>query len=857
MRTSNCLIGIILSFSALSFTLWAQSPPQSVADTLPPPLPLDASGKPVAAPKSNLERPDFSRAIYVDAVGPTLKSSTSIRKLVQDCRELGFNTIVAQVRCYGDAYYQSQVVPRAADLKEDFDPLKLLLDEARSGAPAIKVHAMVSALRVAMKDQQLPPKHVLLDHRDWLTKTNDGSEEVGDNKNEYWLDPGVVEVQDHIALVTAEIVRNYAVDGIQLERVRLPDVTLRAGYNPKALERFKAEKGVSAVPEPKDPIWIEWRRNQITEIVRKTREAVKAARPEVEFSASAVTYGNPPKDREQFLNNTTPGAFALCDWQGWAEQGLVDSIALMDYKAAETRAGDFEGWMNFALANKGKAKATVVVGGWLNNSKLTAAMMLLPIFDPRADGVGLYSYHAPAAPPETAETAFSVIKAVLYKENVERRAAKLVDALSKPLTTEHALALARLNQIAGIVAGGASSAAAGSATTSLPSLAESQTKTGRSELPSLGAAQTAATKMPVLGEAATQPTTTGAPPKDQTLPPLRIAVQQAQPPTLPSLGTAATTPAAASTLPTLDQPTVQAPLPPTTPALPPLAQPGAPTQQQPTLPGPSQAATVQPAATPPTLPLLSDAPVATPDVSGAAPTLPLLTPSAPATQAATSPPALSQATLSQPQELPVATPAPTPALPQLSAPGLTPPPAESPTLPPAAPTSPATGLAEKFAKMGIPTEETRGSIMIPGSTGESNFGAAATPAAPAVPTFVAPSVLSPTPSVPTPPPVNVMALMPTPVSLDRSNTKDSPFIKATPLTGPRNYAPAPTPQTASPAAGLGGNAELIVLKNGQQFVGQVVERGTTTWRIQLPNGSKIAIPANKVAQTRPVVSTSQ
>ncbi len=862
MKTRNLLANFLWGLLTLSAPLAAQqTQTTSVADMLPPPPPLDASGKPVSAPKSNLERTDFTKAIYVDAIGPTLKSAASIRKLVQDCRALGFDTIVAQVRCYGDAYYQSQVVPRAGDLKEEFDPLKTLLDEARNDVPRIKVHAMVSALRVAMKDQQLPPKHILTEHRDWLTKYYDGSDEVGDNKNEYWLDPGVVAVQDHIALVAAEIARNYPVDGIQMERVRLPDVTLKAGYNEQALQRFKAETGATTdKPDPKDPKWVEWRRNQITELMRKTREAVKAARSEVEFSASAVTYGSPVTDRQSFLTKSTPAAFALCDWQGWAEQGLVDSIALMNYKAAETRAGDFEGWMNFALANKGKAKVTVVVGGWLNNSKLTAAMMLLPIFDPRADGVGLYSYHSPAATPETPETAFSVIKAVLHKENVERRAAKLADAIAKPLTTDHAGALVRLNQIASVLGGGAGASAVAAAATP-PALPGTQTAAPKPDLPPLGAAQSATQQMPTL-EAGTVNATLAAPAAtgEKALPPLKAASEAAiSAPALPPLGSASTASSAqAPQLPTGEM--TMAPQQPGTasPSLPPLgalsSTASSASSQAPALPVlgqgqesvPQVAAPSQPsaAAAPPSLPVLQPPAAATTEGQAGAPALPGLSapPSAPATQ-----------------ELPVSTPAPpTPQLPELAAPpSLVQPPVAQPIesqAPPLAPTASATPeLVEKFARMGIPTEETRGTITIPGSTGETNFGPTAVSTPQPVPTYVAPSVLTPSAAAPTPPPVNVMALMPTPQSIDRSNTKDSPFIKSTPIVGPRNYAVAPPATSTSGGPGLAGGAELIIMKNGNQFVGQVVERGSL-WRIQLPNGSKIAVPANKIAGTRPVTT---
>jgi uncharacterized lipoprotein YddW (UPF0748 family) len=901
LKIRTLLSNLAWGLLALAAPLAAQqTQTTSVVDMLPPPLPLDASGKPMAIPKSNLERPDFSKAIFVDAIGPTLKSAASIRKLVQDCRDLGFDTIVAQVRSYGDAYYQSQVVPRASDLKQDLDPLKTLLDEAHNGLPRIKVQALISALRVATKDQPLPNKHILTEHRDWLTKTSDGSEEVGENKNEYWLDPGVVAVQDHIALVAAEIARNYPLDGIQMERVRLPDVSLNCGYNEQALQRYKAETGAANKPNPKDPQWIEWRRKQLTELMRKTREAVKAARADVEFSATAITYGAPPRNREEFISKSTPATFALCDWQGWAEQGIVDSVALTDYKAAETRAGDFEGWMNFALANKGKAKVTVVVGGWLNNSRLTAAMMLLPIFDPRADGVGLYSYHSPAAPPETPETAFSVIKAVLHKDNVERRAAKLVDALAKPLTTDHATALVRLNQIAAVLGGASAAQTAAASASTPPPLSAAQTAAGsKTDLPSLGAAQvTTAQQIPSLESAASSNAPPAMPPSataQTSLPPLKSAAEAAasrtslpplgaaasapssSAPTLPASGESASVSQAAKAAPSLP-PLEQAAIAPTSaqeaqpPTLPVLGQTGSPAisegaPQALALPVLGQSAESAPSsavpAMPPTLPTLSP--------TGAAQTAPATAPAPPgipaptasttvAGEAAPPPLPLLGAPTAQPmQELPVTQPSA--AAPQLSAPpplgqppALQPSEAQAPASAPAAPSAP--DLAEKFARMGIPTEETRGSITIPGSTGETNLGPAAVSTPAPVPTFVAPSVLTPVSATPTPAPVDVMALMPTPRHIDRSNTNESPFIKSTPVLGPRNYAVAPQTSSASAGAGLASGAELIILKNGNQFVGQVIERGAT-WRIQLPNGSKITIPANKVAGSRPVATMPQ
>jgi uncharacterized lipoprotein YddW (UPF0748 family) len=803
---------------------------------------VDAAGNKIESLPNNLERADFMRALYVDALGPTLKSPTSIKKLIQDCRENGFDTVVAQVRVYGDALYKSDFVPRSVDLTGDFDPLDALCKEARSGVPPIKVHALLVTLRVAMKDTTLQPKHVALEHRDWLTRTKDGSEAVGDEKNELWLDPGVVEVQDHIALVASEIARRYPVDGIQLDRVRYPDVTLQAGYNPKALARFK-ESGGAENPDPKDPKWIEWRRDQVTELLRKTREAVRAARPGTLVSAAAITYGTPAESAEAFVKTSTPGAAALCDWLRWGREGIVDFIALMNYKAAATRANEFEGWTKFALENKGQAKVVVVVGGWLNSSKHTAALMLLPIFDARADGVGLYSYHQPAAGGELPEAAFSVIRSVLKKESVARRIPQLAPIVTAPLANDKTAALARLEKLTAVLSGaGAVPVASTAATPALPSLAgASASPTPAASLPPLQAAMSAVSATPQAG-----------------LPSLAQAAPQGITSALPPLSAAAQAAAPSSGLPVLAQAITETPAPQAPPAAPLI----------PTLP-PLSAAATQPAPAQP-----SGEPLAS---ATGAPALPPLTAkstpeSTPPPPAQLTPPAEVQASTAAPMLPPLAPPATTPApvVAQQAAPinpfaGMEPPTPAPPLVPalqvtpptelaPAAAATPqpesSTAFAEQLKRMGIPSAETRGSINIPaGTTGETNFSAAAVSTPPPAPTFVAPTVVAP--AEPTRAPVNVSALMPKPTPKDFSSSADSPFFRQTPAAGPRNYAPAPAPTTPVTVAG-GGDMEIIVLKNGSSFVGKVLERQPSVWKIRLPNGSVIAVPAAKIAGTRPM-----
>lgn len=440
-------------------------------------------------PSGNLANPEFARAIIVDSVGPTLKSPESIKKMVEEARAAGFNTIIAQVRSLGDAYYKSSIVPMAPGLPDGFDPLATLLQEAKSGDRPLKVHAMLVTYRVwaVGSPRELPDDHVAKRHPDWLTQTFEGSNETGDGR-EQWLDPGLPEVQEHLAQIAVELTKNYAVDGIILDRLRYPDVSLKAGYAPASVELFNATSGKSGKPAIEDPAWVAWRRDQVTAALRKVRDAVKGAKPEVAVGVDSITFGAAPATREVFSRGSDAYARALQDWAGWCADGLVDVNVLMAYKRADRNAADYEQWMNFATANKGKSKVIVAVGAWLNEPRNTAGMMLLPVLNADADGVAVSSYHSPSNSAESNAAAFQMMARVLDPAYVASRKAEIEAAMQPVISAE-----ARLGALAAAAAGTAV------ATPTATTLAAGE------QLPPLAAVSTAPPLLPALGTATMEP----------------------------------------------------------------------------------------------------------------------------------------------------------------------------------------------------------------------------------------------------------------------------------------------------------------------------------------------------------------
>ncbi|HEX7021012.1 MAG TPA: family 10 glycosylhydrolase, partial [Gemmatimonadaceae bacterium] len=108
------------------------------------------------------------RALWV--LRSTLASPESIATLVESARAHGFNTLFVQVRGRADAYYQSRLEPRAAELArqpDTFDPLRTVLDEAHRAG--LRVHAWMN-LNLVSSAAELPiaRDHLVYRHPEWL-----------------------------------------------------------------------------------------------------------------------------------------------------------------------------------------------------------------------------------------------------------------------------------------------------------------------------------------------------------------------------------------------------------------------------------------------------------------------------------------------------------------------------------------------------------------------------------------------------------------------------------------------------------------------------------------------------------------
>lgn len=311
---------------------------------------------------------DEYRAVWIDTWNPAILNDATAKLTIARLRQHNFNTIFLEVCKTMDAYYDSDLLPRATNIETPgFDPLASTLQYARPNNPGLRplqVHAWVVALR-AWKDSALPkgmsPPHVMEARQSWLSKTDRGQNR--DEGKNYFLDPGHPEVQDFLVNVMKEIVRKYPVDGLHLDYIRYPGQEW--GYNETALRRFQAETGRKDKPHPTDEQWSQWRRDQVTQLVRRISAEIREVRPGVALSVAAITWGDVPAGS---FKKSRAYNEALQDWVGWIQEGYVDINVPMIYKrgnnAEQTR--DYVDWIKLARGIRDDRHLIVGLGAWLN-----------------------------------------------------------------------------------------------------------------------------------------------------------------------------------------------------------------------------------------------------------------------------------------------------------------------------------------------------------------------------------------------------------------------------------------------------------------------------------------------------------
>jgi len=376
------------------------------------------------------------RALWVTRA--SLTSPASVASLVTTAHTEGFNALLVQVRGRADAYYTSDLEPRAADLARQpssFDPLAAVL--AAAHASGIRVHAWIS-LNLVSSAAELPasPDHLVYRHPDWIMVPRPIAQELArldpanpgyvgkiarwsrgedDRIEGLYASPVVPDAAAYTERVVADLARRYDLDGIHLDYARYPNQQF--DYSRFAIAEFRAAMQPRLAPEVRRALdeaeqadlfaypdrfpsdWREFRRARLTALVARIRLAVRAARPE-----ALVTSAVFPDAQEAFDER-------LQDWRGWLSGRLVDAVAPMAYTQESSRFVE-----QIAAARDVAGDGRAIWAG-IGAYRLTPAQTIANILAARRLGAGgfvLFSYDSLTGPKPPAPDYLSTVSRAAF-----------------------------------------------------------------------------------------------------------------------------------------------------------------------------------------------------------------------------------------------------------------------------------------------------------------------------------------------------------------------------------------------------------------------------------------------------------
>lgn len=248
---------------------------------------------------------------------------TKLITILDRLKESGINTIYFQVRTTGDALYNSSIVPWSHWLTGNYgqnpnwDPLAFAIDEAHKRG--LEIHAWLNPYRAAITANfatTYAPNHMARVNPSWLIT-------AGTTR---YFNPGIANVRNHIVSVVEEIVNNYDVDGIHFD-----DYFYLSGLT-------NADDDAQFASDPRGfTNRADWRRDNVTLMIRGVNDKIKALKPWVKFGISpSGIYQNFTVPNVTPTVNTTGSAHysvQYADTKYWMEQGFIDYLIPQIYWA--------------------------------------------------------------------------------------------------------------------------------------------------------------------------------------------------------------------------------------------------------------------------------------------------------------------------------------------------------------------------------------------------------------------------------------------------------------------------------------------------------------------------------------------
>lgn len=266
------------------------------------------------------------------------KQQEELIEILDKLKEAHFNTVLFQTRTRGDVLYPSQIEPFNAILtgkmngNPGYDPLAFAIEECHKRG--MECHAWMVTLPLGSR------KHVASLGKFSVTKKKPSI--CAPVRREYFLNPGNPETKEYLMKLVKEVVSRYDIDGVHFDYLRYPEHT---PHFPDRYDYQKHNLGRNLA---------QWRRDNISEIVRYLYQGVKKIKPWVKVSTCPV---GKYRDTSRYSSRGWNAFYTVHqDVQGWLGEGIQDQIYPMMYFRGN-------GFFPFALDWKEQACGRQIIPG--------------------------------------------------------------------------------------------------------------------------------------------------------------------------------------------------------------------------------------------------------------------------------------------------------------------------------------------------------------------------------------------------------------------------------------------------------------------------------------------------------------
>ena len=213
-----------------------------------------------------------------------------------------FNTVTVQIRPCADAFYLSEYFPSSVYFNGTrggemlYDPLEIMCSVAQKYK--LNIEAWINPYRVSQDDDytKLSSDNFAIKNKR-MTKVVDGK---------IYFNPAYDKVTDLIVNGVKEIVENYNISAIHFDDYFYP--TQNKNFDKNEYKKYGGDLSLT-----------DWRRKNVTNMVKRVYETVKAVNKDIEFGIS------PASNIENDKNNL------YADVETWVKNGYVDYICPQVY----------------------------------------------------------------------------------------------------------------------------------------------------------------------------------------------------------------------------------------------------------------------------------------------------------------------------------------------------------------------------------------------------------------------------------------------------------------------------------------------------------------------------------------------